>query len=135
MSARIEFFDTLDPVAFALALILAPIFTGVLFFWALLIPVFAVAFGAVPYLIFGTPVLLWMVSRYPPEAKTFAVGGLLALAFFALCILVLSELNAPLLPREPGFIAFLICWGIPFSMGWFAAFAILYRRFYRPLVL
>lgn len=47
----------IDPVAFVLALICAPLLVAVLGFWAL-IPVFAVPFGGPAYLALGTPVLL-----------------------------------------------------------------------------
>lgn len=48
----------IDPVAFAIALIGAPLLVALLFFWILLIPVFALLFGGIPYLVLGTPVLL-----------------------------------------------------------------------------
>ncbi len=68
MTSNKEILPTPDPVAFAGAL-LAPLLVALLFFWAALIPVF---FGAVPNLVFGTPVLLWMVpvlGQAVPQAK------------------------------------------------------------------
>lgn len=49
----------LDPVAFAFALICAPLLVALLGFWVLGIPVFALFFGVPPYLVFGTPILLF----------------------------------------------------------------------------
>jgi len=73
MTETIEYFDiyesasephipgaryAIDPVAFFLALICAPLLVALMFCWMIGIPVFALFFGGVPYLIFGTPVLL-----------------------------------------------------------------------------
>ncbi len=48
----------IDPLAFFFALVSAPIVVALLFFWVVAIPIFALAIGGLPYLIFGTPVLL-----------------------------------------------------------------------------
>ncbi|NHX28303.1 hypothetical protein HA397_30675, partial [Escherichia coli] len=47
-----------NATSFALAIVLAPIWVAILFFWVLLIPVFAVSFGALPYLLTAPPILL-----------------------------------------------------------------------------
>lgn len=130
MTARQEILPTLDPIAFASALVLSPLMVAALTFWVLLIPVFAVVLGGVPYLVFGTPILLWMVTRFPLTFGTFALGGLLAHVLFILCLAawqaVRSDLN-----DEPLF--FFGIWGLPFSAIWCACFAKLYRSFYRPV--
>ncbi len=131
MTARADTLPTLDPVAFALALVLAPLLVALVFFWALLIPVLAVIFGAVPYLVFGTPVLLWMVTRYPPKAGPFAMGGLLAQVLFVIGLQtwgVLVDSNAPDL------VLFFLIFGTAMAPLWFVAFALLYRRFWRPVL-
>lgn len=123
-----EIFPTLDPIAFVGALILAPLLVAVLFFWLLLIPVVALAFGAVPYLLFATPVLAWMVTRYPVAQGLFAVGGLLAHFAFCICLAIWSNAQSV---AQVEMTAFMALWGVPFSAAWCAAFASLYVRFYR----
>jgi hypothetical protein len=131
MPARTEMLPILDPIAFAGALILAPPLVAALTFWLLLIPIVAVGFGAVPYLVFGTPVFLWMVTRYPVTSGNFALGGLLAHALFALSFALWSQAQPYPNPEMVGFYAL---WGIPFSAAWGVAFAYLYRCFCRPLI-
>jgi hypothetical protein len=115
-------------VAFTRAL--APLVVALLFFWALMIPVFAVIFGAVPYLVFGTPIQMWTVTRFPIKDFVFAIGGAAAQFLFACSLRVLANLRPDLRVGDAGFMAI---WGIPFAIGWFIAFAHLYRRFYRPV--
>lgn len=116
-----------DIVAFALALVLAPIaVTAVSFF--LLIPIFALVFGGPVYLVVGSPVLLWMVGRYPPEVFRFALAGIGS-------IIVLMALMGSLHVIRPDlgadeFFAFLI-FGAIFAPLWAGTFAPLYRRFNR----
>jgi hypothetical protein len=129
MTTKKEILPTLDPVAFAGALVLAPLLVALLFFWALLIPVFAVAFGAIPYLVFGTPVLLWMVTRYPLQPEPFCLGGLAALAGFAVVLFSVELLQPDVLGSG---IEVFVAWGVPFAATWFVAFAKIYGRFYRP---
>lgn len=128
MSDATEPLPILDPIAFVGALILAPLLVAALFFWIILIPVAAVFFGALPYLIFGGPVFLWMVTRYPPDFGTFAVGGLLAHALFVIC-LAAWQMNDSHSANE--LLGFMALWGLPFSLGWGGAFGMLYARFYR----
>lgn len=132
MTKTDEVFPTLDPIAFFGALVLAPILIALNFFWLLLIPVFALFFGTIPYLVFGTPVLLWMVTRYPLRFRTYAVAGLLAQAIFVFCF-SFWESTRP--SHSPEMAQFLALWGIPFSAAWCGTFARLYARFYRPVSL
>jgi hypothetical protein len=107
----------------------APLAVTALFFW-LVIPVFALFFGALPYLIFGTPLLMWMVTRFPMRAANFAIGGLAAQAVFVGAFWV----KAVLQPDElAGMLNFMALWGVPFAVAWFVTFALLYRRLYRPV--
>ncbi|MGL4234649.1 hypothetical protein [Tabrizicola sp.] len=130
MTARQEILPTLDPIAFAGALLLAPLLVAALFFWVLLVPVFAVPFGAVPYLVFGTPVLLWIVTRYPLNLGTFAMGGFLAYVLFILCFAI-WQFAQPDRNRE--MLELYALFGIPFSAAWCAAFARIYRSFHQPV--
>ena len=119
MSVRSETPPALAPIAFVFALILAPIVVAVLFFWLFLIPVFAVYFGAIPYLLFGTPVLLWMVTHTRITFWNCALGGLLAQMMFAWSIS--ADFTPSRLLGEPA--EFFILWGIPFSVAWCGTFA------------
>lgn len=131
MSDENERLPLLDPVAFVLALVLSPILIAVLFFWLALVPVAALFFGAIPYLVFGTPVLLWMVTHVRVSFDTFALGGLFAQALFVLSLAIWH--GADPYPQPLG-LTFLALWGIPFSAVWCGNFALLYRRFHKPFV-
>jgi hypothetical protein len=131
MTASIETHPLLDPIAFAGALVLAPLAFAAMTFWFLFIPVVAIFFGAVPYLVFGTPVFLWMVTRYPTDFGTLAIGGLLSHALFILCF-ALWQNAQPASPR--GLLAIMALWGIPFAAGWGGSFAWMYQAFYRSPV-
>ncbi len=128
MSANTEARPLLDPIAFAGALVLAPLMVAGLFFWVILIPVAAVILGGLPYLIFGGPVFLWMVTRYPPDFGTFAIGGLTAHLMFVACLAfwLLTDTDRP-----DDMLGFLALWGVPFSLGWGGTFGWLYGSFYR----
>ncbi len=128
MSDTTERLPILDPIAYVGALILAPLLVAVLFFWIILIPVVAVFFGGLPYLIFGGPVFLWMVTRYPPDFGTFAIGGLLAHSLFVLTFALWQIADGNHASEAVGFMAL---WGVPFSLGWGGAFSWLYAKFYR----
>ena len=128
MTAELETRPLLDPVAFVGALLLAPLMVAALFFWVILIPVAAVILGGLPYLIFGGPVFLWMVTRYPPDFGTFAIGGLAAHLLFVLCFALWGFADTG---RDDDMLGFLALWGVPFSLGWGGTFGWLYASFYR----
>lgn len=124
---------SVKPWRFALALILAPIIVAILFFWAYFIPVAAVVFGGIPYLLFGGPVFWHLIHRGKKGKWPFALGGFVANAAF--CILgVIWIFGAALLNgRVPvsfhDFEAFLILYagfGSVHAIAWSIAFAILY---------
>lgn len=119
-----------DVIAFVGALVLAPIAVTALSF-LLVIPLFALVLGGPIYLIIGTPVLLWMVGRYPPKAWRFALAGFLA--NLALCALVFAadRFIPSLAETSFGENLYLALWGLVFAPIWAAAFALLYRRFNR----
>jgi hypothetical protein len=128
MTAETEVHPLLDPIAFAGALVLAPLLVTALTFALALIPVAALILGGLPYLVFGGPVFLWMVTRYPATGGTFAVGGLVAHVLFMLCFAA-KEIAAPSQIGE--MLAVFALFGVPFSAGWGATFGWLYRSFYR----
>lgn len=130
MSDTQETLPILDPIAFAVALILAPITVTALTCW-LWIPIFALFYGALPYLAFGGPVFMWMVTRFPTRFVTFALGGLLGHALFVGCFALWAAANPG---RDADMLGFYALWGIPFAMLWGGAFALFYRGFYRPLI-
>jgi hypothetical protein len=131
MTAKPDILPTLDPVAFVLALVLAPLVVALLFCWALLIPVLAVIFGGVPYLVFGTPVLLWLATRVPLHAGRLALVGMGVQGLFLVCLAVWGRLAHP---EAEGLVVFYGLFGLPMAALWFAAFAVLYRRFWRPVL-
>jgi hypothetical protein len=119
-----------DVIAFVGALVLAPVAVTALSFF-LVIPLFALPLGGPIYLIIGTPILLWMVGRYPPQAWRFALAGFLA--NLTLCALVFAADRFIPSLAETGFgeNLYLALWGLVFAPIWAAAFALLYRRFNR----
>jgi hypothetical protein len=131
MTDKTKVLETLDPKAFVLALIGAPILVALLGFWLFLIPVFAMVLGGPVYLVFGTPVLLWMVTRFPLDIPDYALAGLL-LQFVVL--LSLSAILALITLRESDevliFMGAMI--GLIFAPLWTGTFALLYRRWHRP---
>ena len=130
MTANTENRPFIDPIAFAAALVLAPATVTTMSFM-LVIPLFALAFGALPYLIFGTPVFLWMVTRFPVRFSTFALGGLMAHVLFVVCYALYANASPD---PDTYLLGFYALWGIPFAMLWGGAFALFYQGFYRPLV-
>lgn len=128
MSANTEARPLLDPIAFASALVLAPLLFAALNFWMFLIPVIAVPLGCIPYLVFGGPVFMWMVTRYPVRFGTFAIGGLMAHAIFIVCLGLWESTQSP--GPRPSFGFFALA-GAPFAAFWSGTFACLYTSFYR----
>ncbi len=111
----------IDPFAFVIALVLAPLIPAVALFWMLFIPVFAVGFGGIPYLLFGTPAFLYALSvgwRDPPRIGLIAF---LANAFFCAFLWIAAE---------PA--VFFLAFGSVFAFIWGVLFAILYWMFERP---
>lgn len=132
MTAKPNILPTLDPVAFALALVLAPLVVALVFFWLLLIPVLAVIFGAVPYLVFGTPALMWMVTRHRPSLGRFALSGLIVHVIFLACLAAWGLLLQDQAVLDLWWLYALF--GLPHAVAWPMAFALLYRRFWRPVL-
>lgn len=116
-----------DPAAFVAALVLAPV-TVTLITCLTIIPIFALVLGGPVYLIVGTPVLLWMVGRYPPVFSTFAVAGILGMfALFALA----GAYHAVLPDQGASELLAIYLWGMVFAPLWAGTFAPIYRRLNR----
>lgn len=118
----------LDPLAFVLALVGAPILVAFMFFWILLIPVFAIFYGGPIYLALGVPSLLWYIPRY--GISTWRIG------FFAVLVntlgcgaiaLALIFFDAAI--DAKGFAWFYWGFGTPVPFVWGFVFALLYPNF------
>jgi len=70
----------IDPIAFAFALLGAPILVAIAGFWLLLIPIAALGFGYIPYLVVGGPFFFWLLKRQEPTNRVLAGYSLLAMA-------------------------------------------------------
>lgn len=74
----------INPPAFFLALLLAPIVPGILGFWLILIPTIAVLYGGPVWLALALPTLLWKLPHIGPDPAKIAtlafVGNLIATA-------------------------------------------------------
>ncbi len=75
---------SVNPTAFLFALIGAPIVVTVFSFWTI-IGLFALPVGAIPYLVIGTPILLWAVGRIKPAFGAYALLGICGNLFMATC--------------------------------------------------
>ncbi len=114
--------------AFFSALILAPLLVTALSFYVV-IPVFALLFGAPFYLAIGTPLLLWLLSRRPCSAGDCATAAIIANVVFC----TLTMLYAALTKNEDilGFVAFYLLFGSIFAPLWAGTFGWLYLKFTR----
>ena len=116
-----------DPVAFVAALVLAPLLVT-LVTCITIIPVFALVLGGPVYLIVGTPTLLWMVGRFPPDFSTFAVAGILGV-FTLFGLTIAFHMARP--DEGAGELLAIFVWGIIFAPLWAGSFAPIYRRLNR----
>ena len=118
----------IDPAAFFAALILAPLLIALLGFWIVLIPVFAVVLGGLPYLIVGGPLLANGLRHNEPSFYAFAGIGLLAnMATPVLVFLFYMVNNQPVDALNAAVIYF--AFGLIFAPLWCGVFAVLYRKF------
>ena len=118
----------IDPVAFFLALVLAPLYVTALSFWMFLVPVGALIFGGPVYLVLGTPVLLWHLAHHPAQPDRIA-----GLAMATVAIAAIPALAALALlqgwPRNPGSLLLIGAFALVFAGLWGAAFGWLYPKF------
>lgn len=119
----------IDPVAFFAALILGPLLFTLMSFWALFIPVFALAFGGPVYLVVGTPLLLWYLRRHDGAPGDLAVPALKALGIAALFLMITAAAtaNKELLDATLWYIGF----GLIFGPAWAYFFGMIYARLRR----
>jgi hypothetical protein len=94
MSEKTEI-PPLHVAAFAVSMIAGPLLFTALTFWVALIPVYALAFGGIPYLVIGTPIALWM-ALYGPVTIERALkwSGLTILFFTAAGSLIAALTNS-----------------------------------------
>jgi len=117
---------SVNPIAFFLALICAPLLVTLFSFWTV-IGLFALPFGIVPYLAIGTPVLLWAVGRIKPRFWTYAFLGLVGNMVLAVVIVLIA------LPENNGADAldmtlFFVGFGLIFAPLWAGTFGSLYAK-------
>ncbi|MEO1490823.1 MAG: hypothetical protein AAFV19_01560 [Pseudomonadota bacterium] len=118
-----------DILTFACALILAPLATAAALFF-LIVPLFAVPIGALPYLLFGGPAY-WFTLRRLPDAKG-CIGPLVRAGLFAnlgtVPLLLLLAFADGYVPRV-GEIASFLALGFLFAGLWSLVFGWIYRTF------
>lgn len=119
---------SVSPSAFVGALILAPIVVTALTFWTV-IGFFALFLGAIPYLLVGTPVLLWAVGHVHPEFSNYAKLGLISniAAGLAYIAVFSSSVGIETAMEQAGF---LFGFGLIFAPLYAGAFGSLYARFH-----
>ncbi len=118
-----------DPVAFFTAIVLAPLLVALLGFW-LLIPVFAVVLGGLPYLLAGGPLLANGLRYNEPSFYAFAGIGLLANMATPFLVFLFYMVNSqPVDALNAAVIYF--AFGLIFAPLWCGVFAILYRHLRR----
>ena len=114
-------------LAYILALLGAPLAVAALGFWALMIPVFAIWFGGVPYLLLAGPGFALALRHIPPNPVWFAaIGAALNLASPAWFAAWLAWRG---MAFDWAAIAPLWQFGFGMAAVWGAAFALLYRLF------
>lgn len=129
-----SFWDTLgsgpryviDPVAFGIALFGAPLMVAVLGFWALFIPIFALAFGGPVYLLLGTPALLIHLRFRDGETN-----GIILLAIMTVLGTAAAGFVFGLLVRGDEIVTIAIaygCFGLLVGSLWAWAFGWIYNR-------
>lgn len=114
--------------AFFAALVLAPLCVTGATFW-LVVPVFALLMGTPAYLILGTPLLLWHLSRKPCVA-----GEVAFLAFAANLAAMAATLLTALFLQDKGLHEFALLYfgfGLIFAPLWGWMFGTLYTHFTR----
>ncbi|WP_106746347.1 hypothetical protein [Yoonia maritima] len=117
---------SVNPTAFVAALILAPISVTLLTCWTI-IGLFALPFGAIPYLLLGTPVLLWAVTRIEPELWSYATLGF---AVNLVCLLASLAAHALSLSSQSEQLVFIFAYGLLFGALYAGAFGVIYANLY-----
>lgn len=128
----------IDPIAFIAALVLAPVLPALVTSPLLLmqsglaiiaaIPLAAIIFGGIPYLVLGIPALLYVLSRKGPN--TDAIIGAALCITLGLCAVV-GLTSAVMSPASGAGVLFLGGFSLFFAALWSGLFAWLYRKFAR----
>ena len=124
----------IDPVAFVAALVGGPLLFTAATFWLALIPVAALAVGAIPYLVVGVPVLLVHLRHPPAEVEriaTTALHAFLGLWAVVVCAVALNMHSYADLGGLGVFAGITLVFGAVFSLCWGACFGWLYRALAR----
>ncbi len=116
-----------DMVAFVVALIGAPLVVAVLGFWAALVPVFAVPFGAIPYLLFGAPLFFLNLQRHGANSGNLISIGLYANGLIPIALIPIALLNTMDLETYLNLNYFLVGFGALFGPLWAWVFGSIYR--------
>ena len=112
--------------AFFGALFLAPILVTALTFF-LVVPMFALIMGGLPYLILGTPILLWRLSQVPCTPSDCAVAAVSANT--AASVLALLYCLSVQDDNLAGVVTLYMLFGTIFAPVWGATFGYLYNSF------
>lgn len=116
----------IDPVAFALALVLGPALATLVLAWAI-VPVFALLMGWPAFVIIGTPILLWWLQHHEVRVRDIALLSFLANAALAGILAAYDQANGH--TSAVNYALF----GLFFGPLWGAGFADIYRRLRREL--
>ncbi len=117
----------INPLAFFLALLLAPIIPGIVGFWLILIPTAAVIYGGPVWLALALPTLLWKLPEIGPDPAKIAI---LALVGNLLATAVAWVVATQIAPREARTLLVLYGgFGSVMAPIWGATFAWLYVGF------
>lgn len=121
-----------EPIAalpFVLALICAPLLVAATTFWIFLVPVFAVPFGAVPYLCGGIPTYIWMLSKGIRHPAHFALAGFILNLAICSAVALFLFMTEPSSLQAEQFAQIYLWFGSIFAPIWSAVFAWLYGQF------
>lgn len=129
----------IDPVAFILALIGAPLTVTValsmpllvkeLPTWGLMV-VMVLVFGGPIYLLFGTPLLIWKLSQEEPKYSIAIAWAFLVSLGVGAVVMVLSLLGGSDFFFEIALS--IVIFGPVFAVSWAAVFIFIYRKLRRP---
>ncbi|PJI93033.1 hypothetical protein BC777_1900 [Yoonia maricola] len=119
---------SVHPTAFVAALICAPLAVTALTFWTVL-GLFALPFGILPYLVIGTPLLLWAVGHIKPRFGAYALLGLAGNFIMAAVIGIVTLANGNIDQANEA-IVFFAGFGMIFAPLYGGTFGSLYASFH-----
>lgn len=128
--------ETLSIVPLTFAFLMSPIVVAVAGFWIILIPVFAVPFGYIPYLILGVPLILLFAGRIKTRFVSYAILGFCGFAA-AITIWFLGYAGSLILDdrplqRLPEMMHLMLIFGAFFAPIWAGMIPVLYHHFRKP---